>query len=192
KTECEIRFLIKNVEAFESRLKNIDHEVIKEYAFTDHIYKPNNLTKKWQNFEKIMRIRSWSRPKKKSELLFSSVKIEKHDGFTFKRSIFPQGKIIFYSGDFEEASKIASELDFYPWFKIEKFNGKLITVKEGNFSFVIEDIKDLGLTIEIEVWEEKPEKIRNRFNEILNILCLREEDARYHPLARIYHEANNL
>jgi len=189
--ECEIRFLIEDINKFKDHLSTLDHYVVKEYSFTDHIYKPYILTDKWIDFEKIMRIRTWKHPIKRSELLFSSITLEKVEDFIFKRSIFPNGKVILFTGTNEGAAEILKELDYEPWFQIEKTNGKLIIVKEGDFSFVLEEIKNLGYSVEIEVWDEDFEKIKNRFTQILGWLNLKKELANPHTLAWIYFNHTN-
>ncbi len=185
--ECEIRFLIDNIKKFKDHLSTIENYMIKEYSFTDHIFKPSYLTEKWSNFEKIMRIREWKYPLQKSEVLFSYITLEEVEEFIFKRSIIPNGKINLFEGTFYEASRILKELDYESWFDIEKINGKLIIVKDWDFSFVLEEITNLGFSIEIEVWDENYEKIKNRFNEIIKILNLNKESANPHSLAWIYY-----
>jgi len=189
--ECEIRFLIENIKKFKEHLSTLDNFVVKEYSFTDHIFKPFNLTDKWINFEKIMRIRTWKRPLQKSEVLFSSITLEKVEDFIFKRAIFPNGKVNLFEGTHEEAAEIVKELDYEPWFEIEKTKGELIIVKDWDFSFVLEEIKNLGYSVEIEVWDDDFEKVKNRFAQILDILKLNKELANPHTLSWIYYNKIN-
>lgn len=187
--ECEIRFLIEDLKSFNDHLNSLDHHIVKEYSLTDHIFKPQTLTDAWSKFEKIMRIRTWKSPLQKSELLFSRITLKKVEDFIFKRSIFPNGKVNFFTGTHEEAAEIIKELDFEPWFQIEKTKGQLIMVKEWDFSFVLEEITNLGYSVEIEVWDEDFKKAKNRFTEILEVLKLDKEQANPHALARIYFES---
>ena len=186
--ECEIRFLIDDIKKFKDHLSTINSHVIKEYSFTDHVFKPKILTEKWESFEKIMRIRAWKLPLQKSQVLFSYITLEKVGEFIFKRSIVPNGKVNLFEGTHDEAFNIVKELDYEPWFNIEKTNGKLIVVKDWDFSFVLEEITNLGFSVEIEVWDENYEKVKNRFNEILGVLNLNKELANPHSLAWIYYD----
>ena len=189
--ECEIRFILNDVKLFQSHLQSIDHEIIKEYSFSDHVFRPLKLTKKWEGFEKIMRIRSWTIPTVKSEVLFSNIKYKQLEGFRFKQAIFSEGKVNFFTGEFEKAKNIVKELDFSPWFIIKKKKGKLMQVKKKNFTFVLEEIERLGHSIEIEVWGQDIQQVKKRFYEIIEILNLKREDGIHFPLAKIYFDAIN-
>ncbi|MHA1892958.1 MAG: CYTH domain-containing protein [Candidatus Helarchaeota archaeon] len=188
KSECEIRFLIQDVKKFEEHLKSIDHVIEKEYSFIDHFFKPKSFTSEWKNFQKTMRVRAWEIPKNTSEILFSKVKYEEKDNLSFKRAFFPQGKVKLYSGNLDFAFKLLKELEYDFWFKIEKKKGKVIDVKSENFSFVLEEIKGLGFSIEIEVFDDDPQRIRKKFTKIINVLNLKTESALFYPLPKIYFE----
>ncbi|MHA1379079.1 MAG: hypothetical protein ACTSRG_11915 [Candidatus Helarchaeota archaeon] len=183
--ESEIRIIFDNIAPFLETLKSLNAQIIKKYSFKDHIYKPRGV-KSWELEEKIMRIREWN---EKSQLLFTKTRIIKLGDFSFKQTYFPKGKIKLYEGTLQETQIILKDWNFEFWFLIEKEEGSLHEIKKPfQIRLVVEKIKNLGYTAEIELWGEDINEICKNFQNILKILKIDRNDITYKPLPKIYYE----
>ena len=62
KYECEVRFLIKDIDKFRKRIHELEGTVRFPYEFTDYYYMPKH--GKWDPVLKNIRIRVWNYPEK--------------------------------------------------------------------------------------------------------------------------------
>lgn len=184
KFESEIRILFEDVNPFKETLNSLNAQIIKSYSFKDHCYKPKGTA--WDLEEKIMRIREW---KKKSQLLFTKIKVLKFKDISFKQSFFPEGKLVLYEGTLQEAQILLKEWNFELWFIIEKEEGHLYKInKPFEFIIALEKIKNLGYTAEIEFWGENVNEIYNKFQKSISLLKLNPKTITYKPLPQIFYE----
>src|SRR5207245_2342662 len=93
--ECEVRFLIDDVEAFRRRIATLGGRVRFEYAFTDHYYRPPGGA--WDPRTRALRVREHHRPAQPSEVLLTWTDVVQVNGLSFKRSRFPEGKVRLYA-----------------------------------------------------------------------------------------------
>jgi len=183
--ECEIRFLINDIKTFMKKLNSLGAEVLSSYKFSDHYFKPKNFSP-WDPISKSIRIRHHFIPRKESEILFSKVKIIKKNGFSFKKSIYPEGKIKIFKGSFETCKRLLSDLGFEEWFIIHKEDCKVLRIPNYNFEVAIEKIKNLGWIGEFEVKGKDTEKIVEKMKKYLSLLSIKEKDVFSEPLAKFY------
>ncbi|MHA1144867.1 MAG: hypothetical protein ACTSRW_09040 [Candidatus Helarchaeota archaeon] len=168
--ESEIRFLINDINAFKHFLMSKKALPGERYRFTDHCYRPRNPESKWtpKDLEtKTMRIREWHEPLKESKLLFSKVEIFIKDDMSFKKSIFPNGKLEIITGDISLLKLILKDWDFEFWFKIHKEEGQLFRIPHSKnpFNIALEKIEGFGYSAEIEVHVKEISKIEDQFKQ---------------------------
>lgn len=164
--ESEIRLMIHDIKTFRSFLDQHGAVLMKTYSFTDHCYRPAGLDHRWvrQDLDtKIMRLREWREPQRKSELLYSKVELIENQGVCFKRSVFPGGKLRIFEGDRETIENLMQDWNFEFWFKIEKEEGQLLELPKGNFILALEKIKDFGYSAEIEIHVEEVSAVQEQF-----------------------------
>ncbi|NVM05162.1 MAG: hypothetical protein HWN67_22775 [Candidatus Helarchaeota archaeon] len=184
KFESEIRILFKDVNPFIETLNSLNAQIIKSYSFKDHCYKPKGVD--WDLKEKIMRIREW---KKKSQLLFTKIKVIKFKDISFKQSFFPEGKLVLYEGTLQGAQTLLKEWNFELWFLIEKEEGHLYKIiKPFELTIALEKIKSLGYTAELEFWGENIQEIYKKFQKSISLLKLNPKTITYKPLPQIFYE----
>ncbi|MBD3228098.1 MAG: hypothetical protein GF329_07900 [Candidatus Lokiarchaeota archaeon] len=186
--ESEIRIHIKNIEDFKNKLEDLNSRIIKKYKFIDEIYTPIGAID-WDHQRKVVRIRKYS-DETNCRILFSHIDFIKHQGFRFKRSKYPGGKLDLFKGEKTLARKILKDLGFRYFFSIEKSDGKLIKIplKDSQIDFIIalEEIRgwrkerkkpkcDVYLA-EIEVWTKTLSDIIKIFNDRLEYLDISKED----------------
>ncbi|MHA1271186.1 MAG: hypothetical protein ACTSPY_15435 [Candidatus Helarchaeota archaeon] len=186
KFESEIRIFIDNFNFFIKKLENIKAKLIKKYSFIDEIYFPIN-NRDWKIKTKCIRIRSYSNSQD-SKILFSHIKITNNQGFNFKQSKYPGGKINLFTGEKIYAKKILKDLGFNHIFTICKADGRLYEIpilKDcNNFIIAVEKIEfwknnniDKKKTIylaELEIWEDTIKNVIIEFKEKLRVLDIPE------------------
>ena len=184
--ESEIRFLIPNIKVFEKRLKELNAEIVYEYEFSDHYFRPK--TKEWNLLYKTIKIRECFKPEKKCEVLFNKAEIVNVEGFIFKRSVYPQGKVKLFEGKFDLCETFLDDLEFENWFTIEKKNCKLMKIPKYDFKTVYEFVNNLGWTGELEIEGGNPEKVKEKLSEWIKILKIEKNQITYKPLSLIHIE----
>jgi len=183
--ECEIRFLIDDIKTFMKKLNSLGAEVLFSYKFSDHYFKPKNHSP-WNPISKTLRIRHHFVPRKESEILFSRVEIIKRNGFSFKKSVYPGGKIKIFRGTFETCKKLLSDLGLEEWFMIHKEDCKVLRIPNYDFEVAIENVKNIGWTGEFEVKGKDIEKIVEKMKKYLSLFSIKEKDVFSEPLAKFY------
>lgn len=186
--ESEIRIWIENIREFQSKLEELNSQVIRNYKFIDEIYKPIGDIS-WDHQKKTIRIRKYSN-EKDAKILFSYIDFVEQQGFQFKRSKYPGGKLALFKGDKNRAKQIMNDLGFQYFFSIEKSDGKLIKIplesNQNNFIIALEQIKGWidaetvhkceVFLAEIEVWANNIRDITNIFNKRLDYLDISIEN----------------
>ena len=192
--ECEVRFIIEDVKVLRKKLHILGGRTIKEYKFTDHILKPScGDGKEWLLDQRILRVREWHLPEQVSELIFTHTRITRMGGLSFKRTIYPRGKIVMHRGCHEEVMKLASDLEFQTWYSVVKRWGKLIELKRlGGEVVALEDVEGVGVVLEVEVWGEDVEAVSRRMLKIVEEIGLDLQKAMPEPLPVIVAERQGL
>ncbi len=151
--ECEVRFLIDDVEAFRRRLATLGGRVRFEYAFTDHYYRPPGGA--WDPRTRALRVREHHRPQQSSEVLLTWIDLVQVSGLSFKRSRFPEGKVRLYAGTADECRAVADGLGYEPWLVVRKKAGLFYEIPEAG-ELVAEQVDGVGWMCELEVEGQNP------------------------------------
>lgn len=178
--ECEVRLLIEDLGAFQERLRAIGARVIREYAFTDHYYRPAG--RAWSPHEHALRIREHLRPASPAEVLLTWTEMRSVDGLRFKRSRLPDGKARLFCGAVDDCRTVVGGLGFEPWLVVRKDAGIMYTAPEfGNL--VIEQVAGIGWMCELEVEGRDPDAAAQAIRQKLTALGAPVDAAIPEPLA---------
>ncbi|MCX6813476.1 MAG: CYTH domain-containing protein [Candidatus Azambacteria bacterium] len=188
--ECEVRYEIDNIKKFESRLKKLGANLLYPYSFEDYYYRP--VKEKWNPSEKILRIRKWRYPKKPAEILFVKNEIISINGIKFKRSLYPQGKVLLFNGEFNICETLLHDLGFIPWFVLNKKKANFWKIKKYNFKTVTEYIENLGWNGELEFEGKNIQKAKTKIKKALEILEIAPKLVSFEPISLIYARKNKL
>ena len=185
--ECEVRFFIEAISAFEKRLEVLGTRLIYPYEFNDHYFKPAPvLDNKWDPSEKNIRIREWKFPQNETTIYFSKNEVVSIDGVQFKRALYPQGKVPLFRGDVNTCKSLLHDLGFSYWFTIEKQKARLWEKPEHGFKTAVEFIEGLGWCGELEFEGEDLLKAKADIERALNILEIPKHLVSYEPLSVIF------
>ena len=192
--ECEVRFIVENIKGLKRRLHLLGGRTIKEYKFTDHILKPScGNGREWLLDQRILRVREWHLPEQISELIFTHTRIARMGRLSFKRTIYPCGKIVMHRGYHEEIMRLVSDLEFQTWYSVVKRWGKLIELERLRGEVVaLEDVEGVGMVLEVEVWGEDVEAVSRRMLKIVEEIGLDIQKAIPKPLPVIVAERQGL
>lgn len=187
--ECELRFMISDIDKFKRKLRELNAKVIFDYEFTDDYY-VNYLKKPWDLTRKNLRLRIWKKPETKCEILFSKLELFDINGLKFKRSVLKEGKLCLYEGKLEDCKKLLESLGFRKWFSIEKKNCTLYLIENYNFKTIHEFIPNLGWTGELEIEGDNPEKVGEKLENQIKLLGINKTEVTSDTLSAIYAKKN--
>jgi adenylate cyclase class IV len=185
--ECEVRFKIENINAFEATLARLDAKIVLPYEFTDHYYKPAG--KPWDPIEKTLRIREWVEPKRPTAIYFVKLEIITMQGLSFKRSLYPEGKQSLFSGPVYLCRMLLEDLGFESWFALRKEKARLWEIPDHHFFTAVEYIRDIGWTAELEFEGKDPQKVAPAIQRALELLQVPQHLVTHKPISSIYLEA---
>ncbi len=185
--ECEIRFTIVDITAFEKRLDGLGAKLIYPYEFNDHYFKPD--LEKWNPVEKNIRTREWKFPQHDTTIYFTKNEVVLIDGVQFKRALYPQGKVPLFSGDIGTCRSLLHDLGFSHWLTIEKKKARFWEIPEYGFKTAAEFIEGLGWSGELEFEGEDPQKAKAEIERALNILGIPKHLVSYKPVSVIFAES---
>lgn len=188
--ECEVRFIIKDIKAFEKRLDELSARLIYPYEFTDYYFRPRK--EKWDPLEKNLRIREWKTPENPTTIYFVKNEIVSIDGFQFKRALYPQGKLALFSGDLNTCKSLLNDLGFELWFIIKKERARFWEIPKHGFKTVAEYISGLGWSGELEFEGEDPNKAKAEIEKALNVLKIPKSLVSFKPISVIYAEKHKI
>lgn len=186
KFECEVRFLIKDVNAYRERMKGLGGKLKYKYAFTDFYYRPEKQT--WGPIRRILRIRHWGKPKDPTTIYFVKNEIVENKKLKFKRSVYPEGKLPLFSGSLKRCREILKDLGFIEWITIKKQKAEFWNIPKHKFNTVIEFIPGLGWSGELEESGTNIAKAYKKLSEQLKYLNIDIKQADFRPISVIYAE----
>jgi len=180
--ECEVRFHIDDVGAFQAHLRSLGARVIQEYAFSDHYCRPPG--RAWDPHERALRIREHLRPAQPAELLLTWTETRRADGLAFKRSRLPEGKACLYRGTADACRLIARGLECEPWLVVRKDAGVRYTIPDLG-ELVIEQVAGVGWMGEVEVAGSDPDAAAQAIRRWLDALGVSADAVVADPVAAI-------
>lgn len=178
--ECEVRFLIPDIEAFRARLRTLGASGEERYAFTDHYFRPTHWS--WDARTHALRVREWREPVRESELLLTRIEVVRAGGLTCKRSLLPDGKLRLHHGTVEDCASVCEALGFTRWMDVVKSECGICDLP-GLGKAIYERVEDLGWTSEVEVEGTDPAAALARIREKLASLGVPADVATDTPLA---------
>lgn len=184
--ECEVRFYIKDLNAFKKRLRQLNAIFLHPYAFTDYYYEPKN--KKWNPKINNLRIREWQKPKKPTGIFFVKNQIIKSRERQFKRSTYQDGKVPLFFGSLKTCQKLLKDLEFRPIFKIKKERCLFWDLPNYKFKTIAEYVKGIGWTGELEFAGNDPKKAGKQINQALKILQIPPELVTFKTMSALFLE----
>lgn len=190
KFECEVRFEIEDIEEFKKRLAELGAVLKYPYEFNDYYYVPAK--EKWDPLEKTLRIREWLTPRNPTTIYFTKNEIVSIDDIRFKRALYPQGKVPFFSGGVEMCKALLADLGFVPWFTIKKERANHWELPRHSFETVAEYIDGLGWSGELEFEGEDPEKAKRGIENALEILLIPRDAVSFKPISVIVAEKRGM
>jgi adenylate cyclase class IV len=184
--ECEVRFKIENIDAFEAILARLGARIHVPYEFTDHYYKPAG--PQWDPVEKSIRIREWIEPKRPITIYFVKLEIITMQGLQFKRSLYPEGKLPLFTGPLDTCRALLEDLGFEFWFALRKEKARLWEIPDHHFYTAVEYIQGVGWTAEIEFEGKDPEKAAPAIQKALHLLDVPQHLVTHKPISAVYLE----
>ena len=188
--ECEVRFGIDDIEDFQARLDRLGARIVLPYEFTDHYYK--SLAGHWDPVERNIRIRQWIRPEKDSIIYIVKLEIISIDGLQFKRSLYPEGKLLLFTGKLDTCRTLLEDLSFKFWFSLRKEKARLWEVPRHGFFTAVEYIEGLGWTAELEFEGNDPRKACSSIQQALKLLKIPLQKVTHNPISAIYLQSRKL
>lgn len=149
KSNLELRFFVdpSTAKKLINLWKKHSNFKMKEYSFTDFYFKSERSGKK------MVKIRKWKIPKFKPEAIF----------FERKNGVKSESRKHF--GSFRSAAKYLEDLGYEPYLTISKEKVFIFTNgKDKKDSVVIEKIKELGWSGEIEIPKEEKHLLKEKIN----------------------------
>jgi predicted adenylyl cyclase CyaB len=181
--ECEVRHLVRGRKSFRAKLDNLGLELQYKYSETDYYYKPAN--KDFDPMTQSIRIRHWEDKKYPTTIYISKHTIENYNGLSFKKSVYPAGKIALFQGELAECREILRDMGLGEWIEIKK-KGEFWKTKNGEFKVGLEQIHQLGIYAEIEVSSPQVAYAYEKLSKILNDLKISFDEVSGLPISQIY------
>ena len=185
--ECEVRFRIEDIDAFDAILARLGARISLTYEFTDHYYKPPS--KLWDPVEKTLRIREWKKPKRPTTIYFVKLQIITVDGLRFKRSLYSEGKLPLYTGPLDTCRELLEDLGFKLWFSLRKEKARLWEIPDHHFVTAVEYIRGLGWTAELEFEGKDPQTAAPAIQKAIDLLEVPPHLVTHKPISAIYLES---
>jgi adenylate cyclase class IV len=184
--ECEVRFVIADIDAFRRHLEKQGGKILFPYEFTDHYFKP--VGAKWRLSERNLRIREWNYPSEPTTIFFVKTEIVTIGRLQFKRALYPEGKVPLYSGNIDACRSVLEGLGFEPWFEVAKKYSALWDLPRHGFKTPLEFIEGLGWTGELEFEGEDPQQAKENIENALKVMDVPVEAVTFKPISEIFAE----
>jgi len=184
--ESEVRFSIPNIDEFKKRVDDLGVALIKEYVFTDFYFKP--VQGDWNSLEKTIRIREWVRPEKLPVVYLTKHEIQSIGKFSFKKSVYPEGKRVLFTGSVKDCRELLTDLDFQEAYQITKKQGWVWQDLERELEFCAEETDVFGWSGEMEIEGTDLNYIEQRIKRHQEYLGIADQDLSYKPVAILIEE----
>ncbi len=184
--EVEVRFSIPDIQHFRQIVVDLGCELIKEYSFTDHYYKP--ISGKWNSLERTVRIREWRTPIKPTVIYLAREEVKSVGDFSFKRSLYPEGKRVLFSGNVDVCREVLQDLGFQLAYSITKKQGWVWKNAQFDLEFCAEESDVLGWSGEMEIEGLDVDYIHERIKRHKKFLHLTDDQLSYKPMAVLLEE----
>ena len=184
--ESEVRFLIPNIDKFLKRVEDLKLKLIRKYSFTDYYFKPN--FGPWDSLKQSLRIRVWRQPKRETAIYLTSQEVKQTGKYSFKRSLYPEGKRILFTGLEEKCREVLDDLGFKQVYKIEKKQGLVWQDLKKGLEFCAEETDLFGWTGEIELEGINFAEIKKILARHQQLLQLTDEQITFKSVALIIEE----
>lgn len=184
--EVEVRFSIDDIDTFKKIVSDLGCQLVKEYSFTDYYYKP--VLGHWNSLEKTIRIRDWHQVKKPSVIYLTKQEIKTDGNFTFKKSLYLEGKTSLFSGNLDQCREILKDLGFKQVYAIDKKQGFVWKDSVHDLEFCAEETDVLGWIGEMEIEGVDSEYIKERIERHKKFLQLQDSQLSYKPMAVLLEE----
>jgi len=178
--ECEVRFFIRDIAAFQARLASLGARALQRYAFTDRYFRPREGP--WEPRTHGLRVRDWREPARLSELLLTHVETVAAGPLACKRSLLPQGKLRLHEGNREECEDVCEALGFVRWLDVVKTDCAICELP-GFGKAIYERVAGLGWTSEVEVEGNDPAAALARIEAKLSALGVPAASVTDKPMA---------
>lgn len=184
--ESEVRFSIPNIAEFRKRVDALGASLVKEYAFTDCYFKP--VTGLWNSLEKTIRIREWRLPEKPSVVYVTKQEVQHIGKFSFKKSVYPEGKRVLFIGNTHDCRVLLKDLGFAEAYQITKKHGWVWQDIEKELEFCAEETDIFGWSGEMEIEGTDINYIEQRIKRHQKYLGITDEQLSYKPVAILIEE----
>ena len=184
--EVEVRFSISDINAFKQIVSDLGCELVKEYSFTDYYYKP--VLGYWDSLEKTIRIRDWRQKDKPAVIYLTKQEIRTEGNFTFKKSMYIEGKTPLFSGELHQCREILDDIGFKQAYSIDKKQGYVWKNSSHDLEFCAEETDAFGWTGEMEIEGTDSEYIKDRIERHKKYLQLQDSQLSYKPMAVLLEE----
>ena len=143
--ECEIRWKVKRLGLFQSRLKKAGGELKGTYQAADFYYQPQ-VGDFWHPDEKWIKVREWISPEGAGTVSMSRGEVVEWKKNHYTKHIPPFRKARLYEGDLKDCKAVVDQLGFEPWLHVEIKDGRLWYFPKGKFYLAMEKIEGQGWT----------------------------------------------
>lgn len=185
--ETEVRFFISDIELFRQKVEALGCTLLNQYSFTDYYFKPKQGD--WDLLTQSLRIREWQQPEKPTSLVITKQTIETVDGISFKKSVYPEGKLTLLQSNVGFCKQVAKDLGFEPLFTIKKKQGWVWESKEKQLEFCAEEVEGLGWTGEFELDGTDIEEVKVAVKRHQDLLEIDSANMSSKPLAVLFAES---
>ena len=190
--ECEVRFFVDNPQTFTDKLKQLGAKLKLHYEFYDHYFAPfdfNTVPKLWWHPRNCsMRLREWQSPASRPEICFTHVVCVDKGDTHFKRSLYQQGKIVLFQGEYAECERLLSDIGFERWFIVMKRDCTLWELQQYDMSVACEYIHGLGWMAELEAEGEDIVQAEKKLKNSLNLFEVSKDKLIWKPLSVVFAE----
>ena len=183
--ECEVRYKVYDKNSLYGKFKKLGGKIIYPYFETDYYYIPKD--KIWDPMKQNLRIRKWDDNKFPTSIYFSKFEFVEQEKLLFKKSIYEEGKIKLYEGNYENCKNILDDLGYKPWISIHKA-GDFWEFPKFDFTTAVEAIDNLGIYGELEVMEETSSFAKKELEKQMKLFDIKMEEIDFRPLSVIYND----
>jgi predicted adenylyl cyclase CyaB len=182
--ECEVRLLNYNFDKLIKRIDELKGYKKLDYEFDDYYFEP--ISGDWSEGRNL-RVRQWLKPTDRpTAIYFSKNETQTIEGLSFKKSLYPDGKLQLYTGELETCFSILRDLNFQQKFKVEKRQGQVWVLPDHGFQIVLEYVNNFGWSGEVELDGANPSETKKEIDKILEALELTQENITFKAMSELF------